>query len=107
MGFFPRLYVGVKMTIRARPYSNDFLISLILSFICSWIFLSLKPNILAQAAATLLGSKTVRTGVSDGICMVEWILTSKSCLSLNGGQAMTGWMELAATTPERPLLRPA
>ena len=59
---------------------------MILSLILTRISSLLSPSILAAAAATFLGSSTVRTGVSEGICMVEWMLIRRSSRSLNGGQ---------------------
>ncbi|MDP6033189.1 MAG: hypothetical protein QGH04_04990, partial [Candidatus Marinimicrobia bacterium] len=65
------------------------------------------PRIRLTAKAQFPGSITVNTGVLLGICRVEWILTSISALSENGGQPRVGNLEFAATNPERALDRPA
>jgi len=67
----------------------------------------IRLRILTAARAALPGSRTVITGVLLGIWRVEWILTSISTLSANGGQAMTGKLQFAATKPDSAFERPA
>ena len=66
-----------------------------------------KSKILLTDNARLFVSNTVNTGTLLGICNVELIFTIISTLSLNGGQAIQGCFEFAATTPDKALLLPA
>ena len=52
------------------------------------------------------GSKVIG-GTLLGHIKVEFILTCMSILSLNGGQAITGYLEFDAITPLNALLLPA
>ena len=64
-------------------------------------------RILFTANAQFPGSRMVKTGVLLGICKVEWIFTSISALSENGGQPKVGKSQLAATNPDNAFDRPA
>ena len=66
-----------------------------------YYFISNISNIRFTASAQFPGSSIVRTGTLLGIWRVDWILTSMSVLSLNGGHAITGTVVCAATTPDK------